>query len=470
MNPSQTETLPRGSAVLLGVVIVWSLSVAPEGSRALGSSASAPPTWSADVAPIIYKNCSPCHRPGQAAPFPLLSYEDVRTRGEAIVDVTGRRYMPPWPPAQAEGFPELRDDRQLKKDDIATLRAWFGAGMPVGDAGKTPRPPTYPVGFRLGVPDLVLSLSAPVAVPADGPDIYRNITLNLDLPIDRAIVAIDYEPSARSVVHHALFFVEPADVKVGEHDMLPGLGRALLLGPAQESGSRLTAADDAWGGLGGWVPGTTPRFFPEGIAQPLPRHSNIVMQLHLHPSGTEEREDGKVALYFAKTPAWRPLTGVQVPPAFGYAAGLDIPAGESRFVIKDSFTLPADVEAYGARAHAHYLGREMKMTATLPNRSTRGLLWIDDWDFNWQDSYFFRSPVRLPKGTRIDVEMIYDNSKENRKNPNSPPARVRWGRGSHDEMGSMTLLVVTPTSDAARQIRAALAQHFREQLARRLRR
>jgi hypothetical protein len=432
--------------------------------------ASAPPTWAADIAPIIYKNCSTCHRPGQAAPFPLLSYDDVKTRAQAIVDVTERRKMPPWPPAQAKGFPELQDERRLTPAEIAKLNAWAAADMPVGDAAKAPGPPIYPAGWRLGVPDLILSLPAPVVVPADGPDIYRNLVLNLDLPIDRSIVAIDYEPSARAVVHHALFCVEPSDVQVSDTDLLPGLGRALLLGAAQaDAGTRLTAADDAWGGLGAWVPGTTPKFFPEGIAQRLPRHSNIVMQLHLHPSGKEAREDGKVALYFAKAPATRPLTGVQVPPAFGFAAGLDIPAGEPRFVIKDSFTLPVEVQAYGARGHAHYLGREMKMTATLPNRSTRGLLWIDDWDFAWQDSYFFKSPMRLPKGTRIDVEIVYDNSTGNPRNPHSPPARVRWGRGSHDEMGSMTLLVVAPSTDAARQLRAAQAQHFREQLARRLR-
>jgi hypothetical protein len=432
--------------------------------------ASAPPTWASDVAPIIYKNCSPCHRPGQAAPFPLLSYDDVKTRAQAIVDVTERRKMPPWPPAQAEGFPELRDERRLKPAEIATLKAWAAADMPVGEVSRIPVPPTYPVGWRLGVPDLILAFPAPVVVPADGPDVYRNLTLNLDLPIDRAIVAIDYEPSARAVVHHALFFVEPSDVQVSDADLLPGLGRALLLGAGQEAGTRLTAADDAWGGLGGWVPGTTPKFFPEGIAQRLPSHSNIVMQLHLHPSGREEREDGKVALYFAKAIVPKSLTGIQVPPAFGFAAGLDIPPGEKRFVIKDSFTLPVDVEAYGARGHAHYLGREMKMTATLPNRSTRGLLWIDDWQFTWQDSYFFKSAMRLPKGTRIDVEIAYDNSTDNPRNPNSPPARVRWGRGSLDEMGSMTLLVVAPSPDAARQLRAALAQHFREQLAKRLRR
>jgi hypothetical protein len=422
------------------------------------------------VAPIIHANCSSCHRPGQSAPFPLLSYDDVSRRAQTIVEVTERRYMPPWHAARAAGFQELRDERRLPDSAIATLKAWAAAGTPLGDPKKAPSLPTFPASWPLGVPDLIVSLPNPIDVPAEGRDLYRNVTIDLDLPIDRAITAIDYQPTARRVVHHALFFIEPADVTVSDADVVPGLGRALLGGRGRTAGARLGAADDAWGGLGGWVPGLTPKFFPDGIAQPLPRHSNIIVQFHLSPSGRAEQENGRLALYFAKTPPRRSLTGVQVPPAFGFAAGLDISAGDERFVLRDTFTLPVDVEAYGARGHAHYLGRQMKMIATLPDGSTRGLLWIDRWDFAWQDSYYFKTPLRLPKGTRLDVELVYDNSADNPRNPHSPPVRVRWGRESEDEMGSLTLLVAAPTPEDTRTLRAAQAQHFREQLARRLRR
>src|SRR5262249_36185620 len=177
---------------------------------------------------------------------------------------------------------------------------------------------------------------------------------------------------------------------------------------------------------GGGLPGVPPRFSREGTARPLPRHSNVVVQLHLHPSGKAESEDGKLALYFAKTPPAKSLMSVQVPPVFGYAAGIDIPAGEKTFTLHDSFELPVDVEAYGARGHAHYLGREMKMVATLPDGSTRGLLWIKSWDFSWQDSYFYKTPMRLPKGTKVDVTIVYDNSDQNPRNPKNPPERVKW--------------------------------------------
>ena len=220
-----------------------------------------------------------------------------------------------------------------------------------------------------------------------------------------------------------------------DDEIVPGLGLGGRRGGGG-AGGQLGAADQAWGGLGGWVPGITPHFYPDGIAQPLPKHTNLVVQLHLHPSGKAEREQGQFALYFAKRPPEKSLTGIQVPPAFGFAAGIDIPAGEANYTIKDSFVLPVDVESYGTRGHAHYLCREMKLVAHLPDGSTRGLLWIKDWDFGWQDSYFFKEPFKLPKGTRIDAELTYDNSAGNPHNPNSPPKRVtgaaspsmRWGR------------------------------------------
>jgi hypothetical protein len=207
-----------------------------------------------------------------------------------------------------------------------------------------------------------------------------------------------------------------------------------------------------------------PRFFPDGIAQPLPRHTNLVLQLHLHPSGKAERENGRIGLYFSRTPPRHSLTGVQVPPAFGFGMGIDIPAGQRDYTIHDSFELPVDVEAFGARGHAHYLCKEMKMTATLPDGTTRGVLWIKPWDFNWQDSYFFETPFPLPKGTRIDTTIVYDNSTSNLKNPNTPPKRVRWGRGSFDEMGSMTLLVTTAMTGDAQTLRLAQALRLRDQV------
>ena len=450
---------------VLGALALCGTGVAIRADRAPSDRATATPTFAADIAPIVNNNCVVCHRPGQAAPFSLLTYDDVRKHGRTIADVTAKRYMPPWHAARAEGFPEFRDERRLTDAAIATIKAWVDAGMPSGDLAKAPKPPSFPTGWALGPPDLVLKLSKPIAVPADGPDQFRNVVLPIDLPDDKWITAIDFEPSARTVVHHALFFVGPAAVAVGDADVLPGLGAGLRLGTARGSaGTPGRTSDEAFGGVGGWVPGMTPRFYPAGVAQPLPKHSNLVAQLHLHPSGRAEQEEGQLAIYFAKTAPAKTLSSVQVPPVFGFAMGIDIPAGEASYVIKDAFTLPVGVEVFGARGHAHYLAHEMKMTATLPDGSTRGLLWIKNWDFAWQDSYFFKTPFTLPAGTRIDTTISYDNSERNPRNPSSPPVRVTWGRESFDEMGSMTLLVAAPGEQDNQTLRQAQTQHFREQL------
>jgi hypothetical protein len=456
----------RPTALIAGML---GISLAGAALRGAAAGAQAPaPTFARDIAPIVYSHCAVCHRPGQAAPFPLLSYDDVKKRGRLIATVTAKRYMPPWHAASAAGFPEFRDDRRLSDAELATIARWVDGGMPPGDLTTAPQPPSFPAGWTLGQPDLVLPFPHAIDVPAAGPDLYRNIVLPVDLPDDQWITAVDYEPSARTVVHHALFFLTPSDAAatVREEDVLPGLGaRSLfgLRGRGRGGRGRGAAGQDAAGGIGGWVPGMTPRFFPDGIAQPLPAHSSVIAQLHLHPSGKAEHEEGRLAIYFAKKPPVKQLMSVQVPPAFGIAKAIDIPAGQHRYVVRDSFELPAAVEALGARAHAHYLAREMKMIATLPDGGTQGLLWITDWDFGWQDSYFYKTPLTLPKGTRVDVEIVYDNSTDNPRNPSTPPKRVTWGLGSFDEMGSMTLLATAGSAPERAALRQAQNAHLREQ-------
>jgi mono/diheme cytochrome c family protein len=429
------------SRILLAVLLAG-------GAVTLGAADRPAPTFASDIAPIVYGHCATCHRPGQAAPFSLLSYDDVKRRATLIVNATSRRYMPPWHATPAPGFPEFLDNRRLADADIAAIKEWVDAGMPAGDLTKAPAPPVFAEGWPLGTPDIEITYPDAIDVPADGPDLYRNVVLPLDRSEDAWVTAVDFAPSARKVVHHALFFAGSADAfkPGGTDNAFPGLRAGGM--PS----------------LGGWVPGMTPRFFPDGIAQPLPAHTNLIVQLHLHPSGKVEHERGKMAIYLAKRPPSKRLNSLQVPPMFGFASGIDIPPADPRFTIKDSFVLPVDVEAFGARGHAHYLAHEMKMTATLPDGSTKGLLWIADWDFGWQDSYFFKTPIALPRGTRIDSEIAYDNSDANPRNPNSPPKRVKWGLGTLDEMGSMTLLLTTSSRQDDGVLRRTSSQHFRQQL------
>ena len=386
-------------------------------------------TFSETIAPIVYDNCVSCHRPGEAAPFSLISYDDVRNRGKLIAAVTASRYMPPW--QATHGFGEFQDERRLTDAQITAIGTWVKDGMPQGDPSKMPKLPQFTTGWRLGTPDLVLEMPQEFEVPATGPDIFRNFVIPSTLLEDKWVRAVEFRPRARAVVHHALFAyvrsgayasIDGADGKPGFRGLAP-IGANPNIAPA--------------GPLGGWAVGASARFLPEGLALPMARNSDFVIQMHFHPSGKVEREKSTVGIYFAEKAPERTLRNLQVPGLFGIGSLAEIPAGERNHVIERSVTLPVDVRVYFANPHAHYLAKEFKATATLPDGSTTPLLWIQDWDFNWQDGYNYKQPVILPKDTRIDVRITYDNSASNPRNPSNPPQRVWWGEQSTDEMGTI---------------------------------
>ena len=352
------------------------------------TAASLPPvTFNKQIAPIIYNNCASCHRPGEAAPFALLSYQDVAKRGKLIATVTKSQYMPPWK-AEKTSI-EFADQRRLKENEIALIDEWVKAGMPEGLAADAPPAPKFASGWKLGEPDMVIEVPSAFNVPADGLDIYRNIGLPLGLTEDKWLTAIEMKPSAHSVVHHVLYFADPA-------------GKAHLKNEGDQIGfPGLTPGLTAIG-LGGWALGAQPHREPEGLAMKLPKGSDFIINYHFHPTGKPESEKAIVGLYFAKEAPKRTLTGIQLPPAFSLLSGINIPAGEKDYVVKDSFTLPVDFDAVSVGAHAHYIATKMKMPATLPSGEVLTLLSIGDWDFAWQDRYYFDHFVALPKGTRID--------------------------------------------------------------------
>jgi hypothetical protein len=429
-------------------------------------------TFSEDVAPIIFTKCAACHRPGEVAPFPLLSYSDVQKRGKLIASVTKSRYMPPW-----HGSSEMaafRDDRRLTEAQIQTIQKWVQAGMPEGDPSKTPQLPAFTPGWQLGQPDLVVRMKEPFEIPADGPDVFRNFAIQLNLKEDKWVRAVEFRSSANAS-HHALFFLDESGtaVQLDGADGRPGfIGMSFIrtnpgAAPAGRGGglrglfSRF-GTGRAQASLGGWAVGGRPRMLPEGLARPLPKDSDLVLQMHFHPTGKVEREQATVGFYFADGPPKRTLAALQMPPLFGAFAGIDIPAGEKRFVIKDSFTLPIDVDVIGGGGHAHYLGTDMQMTATLPGGRKEELLDIPDWKFNWQEGYSFNELVRLPKGTRLDVQISYDNSAGNPSNPSNPPKRVTFGQQSTDEMGAMTIELVPANESELPLFADAVANHLQD--------
>lgn len=409
-------------------------------------------TFNKQIAPIIYNNCSSCHRPGEAAPFSLLSYQDVAKRGKLIATVTRSRIMPPW---KADvGSYAFKDERRLKDSDIALIQDWVKQGLPEGKASDAPPAPKFTSGWMLGEPDLIVEMPAPYHVPADGPDIYRNIALPLGLTEDKWITAIDMRPSARSVVHHVLYFADPA----GKAHQMPAQGTEPGFSGMRPGGAETEP-------MGGWAVGAQPHFLPEGLALPLKKGSDFIVQYHFHPTGKPETEKSVVGFYFAKKPPVRTLVSVQLPPTYSLFSGLDIPPGDKDFVIRDSYTLPAALDAVSIGAHAHYIGKQLKMTATLPDGQMKTLIWIKDWDFSWQDRYYFAEPVALPKGTRLDAEVHWDNSDANPRNPSNPPIEVRWGEQSKDEMGSLTLIGVPHEEPDLAVLRQDLLKH-RNQMAR----
>src|SRR5580704_7113949 len=221
----------------------------------LGQTAAQTVTFNKDIAPIVYNNCASCHRPGEAAPFSLLSYQDVSKRGRIIASVTQSRFMPPWK-AEATSYP-FRDERRLKDSEIALVQQWVKQGMPEGKPSNAPAPPKFASGWMLGEPDLVVEMPAAYHVPADGPDIYRNIALPLDLTEDKWITAIDMHPSARSVVHHVLYFADPN----GKAHERPREGAEPGFGGMRGGGATTP--------LGGWAVGAQPHFYPGGLALPI---------------------------------------------------------------------------------------------------------------------------------------------------------------------------------------------------------
>jgi hypothetical protein len=393
-------------------------------SAVVFAAPAAPVTFSKDIAPIVFKNCASCHRPGESAPFALLSYAEVKRKGKQIAEVTESHQMPPWK-AEPVSF-AYRNERRLKEPEIALIQQWVKAGMPEG-AGPAPEKPKFGSGWALGEPDLVVEMPAAYHVPADGPDIYRNIAVPLGLAEDKWVTAIDMKPTARGAVHHVLYFADPNGKA---HEKKQGTEPGF-------NGMRPSASI----ALGGFALGAQPGKFPDGFAMKVPKGSDFVVQYHFHPTGKAEAEKSVLGCYFAKEAPKRQMSRIQMPPHYSLFSALDIPAGEKDFVVRDSYTLPVALDAIAVGAHAHYIARQMKLTATFPDGEVKTLLWIKDWDFAWQDRYYFKDLVALPKGTKLDTEIHWDNSAKNPRNPSSPPVRVTWGEESKDEMGSVSLIV-----------------------------
>jgi peroxiredoxin len=378
------------------------------------------PTYSKEVARILQQNCRECHRQGQVGPFALDTYEQARKRAEDIAALAEDRLMPPWKAAPNVG-PKFKHDRSLSAQNIAILASWAEAGAPEGNPADLPPPKKFPDGWTLeGGPDLVLDIGTDFPVPAAGGDVYRCFVVPTNQPKDVYISGIEYQPGNRRVVHHVLAYVDTKGEARKKDADDPGPGYSCFSGPGVE----------IHGDLGGWAPGNQPTQLDDGIGRALPRNADVVIQIHYHPNGKAEVDRTRIGLRFARKPIRQTLH-------WNAALNLDmkLPFGESNTEIQAAWPVPVDLIAHAVTPHMHLLGKDMLMTVTFPDGHTQDLIKIDNWDFNWQYTYYFEKPLDLPKGSVVNVVAHYDNSAGNPRRPREmKPEEVHWGEATTDEM------------------------------------
>lgn len=417
---------------LAGLAVWRHGRMSPGGEGASGKDVAAvargPVTFNRDIAPILFQNCSTCHRPGQAAPFALLNFEDAKKHARQIAEVTARRYMPPWLPEP--GYGEFRGERRLSEGQIELIRRWAAEGAVEGAAGDLPRAPEFAERWRLGRPDLVVTLPRPYALAAEGKDVYRNFVFPIPSEGLRYVKGVEFLPGNARVLHHAFVDVDETrqSRRVAERQDPPGFDGMELPETALMPGGQFL----------GWQPGKVPYFSVPGLGWSLKPGTDLVLQLHMHPSGRPETVQPEIGFYFTD----------EVPTNMPFRVALkcfelDIPAGATNYAVEQTYVLPVNAEVLRVSTHAHYLAKEMQGYAILPDGAKRWLIRIGNWDFNWQGDYEYARPQFLPKGTRLVMHYTYDNSTNNVRNPHQPPRRVEYGLQTTDEMGELWFQVLT---------------------------
>jgi tetratricopeptide (TPR) repeat protein len=403
--------------------------------------AAEPVTFSKDIAPIVFEHCTTCHRAGEIGPFPLQTYRDVRQRMTLIADLTKRRVMPPWKPQGTHGL--FLDDRSLTDAQITRIQAWVQAGGPEGDPRDLPAPPTFTNGWRLGTPDVVVTMAEPYVLRPDGPDLFRTFVLPIPTTAVKYVRGIEFRPGNGRGVHHANLGVDRtrSSRRLDEADPEPGYVGSMVQDAAYPIGYML-----------GWTPGQQPRPSPDGMPWRLEPQSDLVVQLHLQPSGKPEPIQVSVGFFFTDQPPVRQPLGLRLG-----SETIDIPAGAADYALDDRFVLPVDADLFAVQPHAHNLGHEMIARANLPDGTVQPIITIRDWDFRWQDVYRYSSPIRLPKGTIISMRFTYDNSASNPRNPFQPPRHIVWGQNTTDEMGDLWLQLVPVRTEDRAQLSADIA-------------
>jgi Flp pilus assembly protein TadD len=445
------------TAFALAVAAAFSLCIAsprPPQNTGSGQRQSKTVNFVRDIAPIVFRSCSTCHHAGEAGPFPLVTYGDVKSHARQIADVTGKRLMPPWLPS-SDGV-KFEEDAHLSERDISLFQQWVDAGMPEGNTADLPPVPKFSSGWQLGKPDLILRARTPFTVPASGSDVYWNFIFRSPVNSARFVKAIEIHPGEKRLVHHANLLVDRTQ-SARRQEKSPGSGFA---------GMELQIESESFDPDGHflfWKPGSPPIVEPPGFALRLDPENDLVLNAHLQPSGKPESVQPTIGIYFTDQPATRFPVLLQIE----NDRALTIPAGEANFVVTDEFTLPESVELLALYPHAHYLCRDMLAIARFPDHTEKALIHIPRWDLNWQAVFRLAKPEPLPRGTTVVMRYRYDNSSDNLANPNNPPQLVTAGNRAVDEMAHLWLQVLAEgqsgqQGDPRMVLQEALARHHIE--------
>jgi peroxiredoxin len=388
-------------------------------------------TYYRDVLPILQSNCQQCHRPGEIGPFSLMTFKEAVNWAEDLKAYTESRQMPPW---KITGGMPFHNERRMSDKDIATLAKWVDDGAPEGKSSDAPPPREFVTGWQLGQPDLVLTPSDEFVVGPGGPDLFRVFVMPTNLSEDKFVIGYEVKPANPRVVHHTLNFIDTtkagrkleAKAQAGEKAKKSETG--FDRGPGYSSDMGVGFFPQ--GGLGGWAPGQLARSMPAGYGFLLPKKSDVVVQVHYHRDGRVERDKLQIGLYFAKSTAgMKAFRGGVIPGRF-----LGIPANQPDYKVYGSTTVTEDCVLHNITPHMHLIGKKIKVTIKMPEKPKQTLLEIGSWDYNWQETYFLKDPLKLPKGTTLDIEATYDNTTNNPNNPSNPPKLVTFGEQTTNEM------------------------------------
>ena len=399
------------------------LAFAACGSLACGLPAQAPPpTFSKDVAPILQKNCQSCHRPGEGGPFSLLTYDDAKLMASSIKRVASQKSMPPW--YADPKFGHFANDRSLSDQEIATIVAWANAGAPEGDKKDLPPPINWLEGWGIPKPDVVFQLPRPFNIPATGQIEYQYVIIPTGFTEDKWVQMAEARPTNRPMVHHIIAYVrEPGsnyfkNQKPGEFFIAP---------PAKETEKEDTSALPS-DFLIGYAPGQPPEILPEGQAKLVKAGSDLVLEVHYMADGMATTDQTKVGLIFAKAPPKR-----RVKTMSASNGTFKIPPGDPNYKVDATFEVGTDVTLASIHPHMHTRGKDFEYRIVYPDGRTETILNVPHYNWRWQLWYDLAKPMDLPKGTRIECTAHFDNSANNKENPD-PTKPVIWGQQSWDEM------------------------------------